>query len=109
MRRNRARLASSAAGLSLSQLSLLESVTSPMTVGEIAAQAGVSGPSATRMLQGLERDGIVPRQRSPHDERKVLVDLTPHGSHLVARQRAALLALQREHYASLTPTQREVF
>ena len=111
MRRNRGRLASSAAGLSLSQLSLLDAVATdgPMLVGEVAGKAGVSGPSATRMLKQLEREGVVTRERSADDERKVLVDLTEHGRELVHRQRRALRALQREHYASLSPEQREVF
>jgi DNA-binding MarR family transcriptional regulator len=111
MRRNRGRLARIESGLSLSQLSLLDAVAThgPLGVGQIATYAGVSGPSATRMLKQLERDGVVTRQRSAEDERKVQVDLTEHGRDLVERQRQALRQAQREHYEQLTPEQRAVF
>ena len=109
MRRNRGRLASSESGLSLSQLALLDAVATdgPLLVGQIAAHAGVSGPSATRMLKQLERRGVVTRQRSSDDERKVLVTLTERGRDLVARQRTALRDKQHHDYAALSPRQRE--
>jgi DNA-binding MarR family transcriptional regulator len=111
MRRNRGRLATIESGLSLSQLSLLDAVAThgPLVVGQIAGHAGVSGPSATRMLKQLERDGVVTRHRSADDERKVVVDLTEHGRDLVERQRGALRDLQQRHYTSLTPQERENF
>src|SRR3954452_25166650 len=111
MRRNRGRLARREAGLSLSQLALLDAVAAsgPLLVGEVATRAGVSGPAATRMLKQLERDGVVTRQRSADDERKVLVALTGHGRELVDRQRRALRGWQRKHYASMSPEQRATF
>jgi len=111
MRRNRGRLARTAAGLSLSQLTLLDAVLTrgPLLVGQIAAHAGVSGPSATRMLKQLEQDGVVVRRRSPDDERKVVVDLTEHGRVLVEGQHRALRESQRRDYESLSPQEREVF
>ncbi|WP_308164352.1 MarR family winged helix-turn-helix transcriptional regulator [Nonomuraea sediminis] len=111
MRRNRGRVAHTASGLSLSQLLLLDAVAihGPLLVSQIAAHAGVSGPSATRMLKQLEQQGVVTRQRSSDDERKVLVTLTEHGRDLVERQRNALREKQRQHYAALTPEQRETF
>lgn len=111
MRRNRGRLAGSASSLSLSQLDLLDSIAAhgPLLVGEIAAHAGVSGPTATRMLKHLEDKGVVTRRRSSEDERKVLVSLTGHGRDLVERQRDALRERQRRHYVTLSPEQRQVF
>jgi DNA-binding MarR family transcriptional regulator len=111
MRRNRGRIAGREAGLSLSQLGLLDAVAThgPLLVGQIAAHAGVSGPSATRMLKQLEAEGVVTRRRSADDERKVLVALTDHGQDLVDRQRRALRTAQRGHYAELTAQQRKVF
>src|SRR5256885_10897369 len=87
MRRNRGRLARTEAGLSLSQLGMLDPIAAhgPLLVGQIATYAGVSGPSATRMLKQLERDGVVTRSRSADDERKVEVALTEHGHDLVHR------------------------
>ena len=111
MRRNRGQLAQARSGLSLSQLGLLDAVVArgPLTVGEVAAHAGVSGPTATRMLKQLERDGVVTRRRSAEDERRVVVALTAEGRRLVERQRASLRAAQRKHYAALTPEQRVAF
>lgn len=111
MRRNRARLARDRSGLSPSQLALLDAVAAdgPLLVGQVAERAGVSGPSATRMLKQLERRGVVTRQRSTDDEREVLVDLTQQGRTLVARQRDALRERQRLHYAALSPQQRATF
>ncbi|MEV4316347.1 MarR family transcriptional regulator [Actinocrispum sp. NPDC049592] len=111
MRKNRGRLAQSTAGLSLSQLSMLEVLLTdgPMTVSGIAAVAGVSGPSATRALKQLERDSVVTRQRSVIDERVVVVTLTDHGRWLVERQREALREIQQQHFASLSAEERENF
>jgi MarR family transcriptional regulator, organic hydroperoxide resistance regulator len=111
MRRNRGRLAQARSGLSLSQLGLLDGVADdePLSVGEVAARAGVAGPTATRMLKQLERDGVVTRRRSTHDERQVVVALTEHGRRLVERQRTSLRAAQRKHFAALSPSQRDAF
>lgn len=111
MRRNRGRLARSESGLSLSQLTLLDAVAThgPLLVGEIAAYAGISGPAATRTLKQLEGDGVVTRERSVDDERKVVVDLTEHGRDLVERQRRGLRKTQLADYESLSPRQRKVF
>ena len=53
----------------------------------MAAAAGCSSPTATRMLDGLERDGVVVRERSTHDRRRTIVSLTPKGKRLLAAQR----------------------
>ena len=111
MRRNRGRLAQTRSGLSPAQLGLLDAVADrgPMPVGRIAAYAGVAGPTATRMLKQLEADGVVTRERSREDERRVNVALTDHGRELVNRQRRSLREAQRHHYAALSPQQRADF
>ncbi|MGN2638774.1 MarR family winged helix-turn-helix transcriptional regulator [Nocardia takedensis] len=111
MRRNRGRLAQTRSGLSPSQLGLLDAVADrgPMPVGRIAAYAGVAGPTATRMLKQLEADGVVTRERSSQDERRVDVALTDHGRELVDRQRRTLREAQHRHYTALSPEQRAQF
>lgn len=111
MKRNRGHHAQAGAGLSLSQLGLLEALADQesMSVGWIADQAGVAGPTATRMLKLLERDGIVVRQRCVEDERRMLIGLTSLGRQLVERQRNSLREAQQKHYASLPPKQRADF
>ncbi|MFI1919597.1 MarR family winged helix-turn-helix transcriptional regulator [Nocardia sp. NPDC020380] len=111
MRRNRGRLAQDRSGLTPAQLGLLDAVADrgPMPVGQIATYAGVAGPTATRMLKQLEADGVVTRERSSEDERRVDVALTDHGRELVDRQRLSLREAQRRHYAALSPRQRAEF
>lgn len=104
-RRARARL-SREDGLALtpSQLHLLEALDGPdsLTVGRMAEAAGVTAPTATRMLDGLERTGVVERSGDPHDRRCVNVRLTRGGRDLVAAKRAAVAAKRAELFARLT-------
>jgi MarR family transcriptional regulator, organic hydroperoxide resistance regulator len=82
MRRSRAAISGQATqGLSLSQLAMLAPLADDgeLPVGRLAAAADVSVPTATRMLQQLQNKGVVTRRRSPDDERRVLIGLTPEG------------------------------
>ena len=67
--------------LSLSQYHLLEPLIGGerLATCELALAAGVSAPTATRMLTGLERDGLVERVPCDADRRVVHVVLTDHG------------------------------
>ncbi|GAB3207319.1 MarR family winged helix-turn-helix transcriptional regulator [Marinactinospora thermotolerans] len=68
-------------GLTLPQalfLGIVRDLERP-TVGAVAAAAGVASPTATRMLQHLERKGMVHRHRAEDDERVTLIALTPRG------------------------------
>src|SRR4051794_10258867 len=88
-RRARGRLAR-AGDLSLSQFHLLEPLLGaerPLGIGELAAAAEVSAPTATRMLASLERDELVERRSCPHDRRVVHVALTTSGADRVERKR----------------------
>lgn len=48
------------------------------TTGEIAELTGLTSGSATRLVDRLEKAGLVERHPDPHDRRKMLVTL-PHG------------------------------
>lgn len=109
-RRARARL-SREDGLALtpSQLHLLEALDGPdssLTVGRLAEAAGVTAPTATRMLDGLERAGVVERSADPRDRRCVNVRLTHGGRELVSAKRAAVAAKRAELFARLAPRER---
>src|SRR5919204_6736535 len=67
--------------LSLSQYLLLRALEGgdELRIGELAAAAEVAPPTATRMLIGLEREGIVERRQSDRDGRATAVRLTPRG------------------------------
>jgi DNA-binding MarR family transcriptional regulator len=71
--------------LSLPQALLLSGLLHEpeLTVGALAEQAMVSNPTATRMLDALERAGFVLRRKCERDRRAVLVSLTDEGRRVV--------------------------
>ena len=97
-------------GLTLSQYGLLEGLTTrpAARVQELAGHAGITPSTATRILDALERRGIVRRVRSVEDRRVVAVSLTEHGQQLLQDQQEWLRGRQRAFYASLPPTEREL-
>jgi DNA-binding MarR family transcriptional regulator len=114
IRRARGRAAKEAEreGLSLAQFQLifpfaeLDSDAS-LTVGALAAAAEIAQPTATRTLDGLERQGIVERHPSSEDRRSVTVRLTARGRRLLNRKRALVEKKRDAAYASLSPEDRE--
>ena len=96
--------------LSLSQyhhLDPLERADEPLAVGEVAVQAGVAPPTATRMLDSLERDGYVVRERQAGDRRLVHVRITDAGRRAVKAKRARSAAKREEVFSSLPPAERK--
>ena len=89
--------------LTPSQLHLLDSLGDggASTVGRLAEAAGVSAPTATRMLDGLERRGVVQRSADGADRRCVNVLLTDTGRDLVRRKRAAVAGRRAELFVRL--------
>src|SRR5580698_10390054 len=98
--------------LTLSQYGLLEVLADRETarVAELALEAGVQPPTASRILDALERRGVIERTRDPGDRRAVTVTLTHGGRQLLEsqqrwvreRRRAFVLALPEEQ-RSLVP------
>jgi MarR family transcriptional regulator for hemolysin len=108
-RRARGRLAREG-DISVSQYHLLEPLTTAndaLGVGELAGAAGVSPPTATRMLVALERDGLVERRACTADRRIVRVRLTEEGRTRVDDRHERMQQRRRELYESLTPAERE--
>jgi DNA-binding MarR family transcriptional regulator len=97
-------------GLTLSQYGLLEGLTaqSSARVQELAGNAGITPSTATRILDALERRGIVERTRTPEDRRAVAVSLTEQGQELLQAEEEWLRGRQRAFFASLPPTEREI-
>jgi DNA-binding MarR family transcriptional regulator len=95
--------------LSLSQYLLLEPLATAgeaLPVGELAEAAGVAPPSATRMLDGLERRGLVERVRWTGDRRVVRVTVTEEGAALVRAKAARMHDARRDVFERLTPAER---
>jgi MarR family transcriptional regulator, organic hydroperoxide resistance regulator len=76
--------------LSYAQYGLLFSLAAggALAAGELALAADVSPATATQMLDGLERAGLVERVRSGQDKRIVFTSLTERGRKLVESRRA---------------------
>jgi DNA-binding MarR family transcriptional regulator len=97
-------------GLTLSQYGLLEGLTKrPVArVQELACDAGIAPSTATRILDALERRGIVRRVRSLEDRRAVAVSLTDLGQGLLGDQQGWLRGRQRAFYESLPAPEQEL-
>jgi DNA-binding MarR family transcriptional regulator len=66
---------------------------------EIAKAVLLTRSGITRLVQGLEREGLVERVDCPGDARGFLVALTPEGADLVRRARATHLARVAELFS----------
>lgn len=80
-------------GLSPERLSILSilAFAGPKNVGEIAELEMVSAPAVSRILNGLEEDGLVARKRVKGDRRYVRVVATAKGRRLMDGARARRL------------------
>lgn len=87
-------------------LAALEDAPS-LSVGELAREAGVSSPTATRMLDGLAHCGIVKREQASDDRRRTVVRPTAKGRRALAETRERVDAAREKIYAQLTPAERE--
>lgn len=109
LRRSRARNRDPGPRLSLSQWDLLRGLGAgePQSVGVLAEAAGIAPATATRVLDGLERDGVVSRLRSAGDRRTVTVALTAEGRRRLQRTRSWIAARERRLLERLAPEERE--
>lgn len=76
-------------------------------VRELADAAGIASPTASRTLDGLERDGLITRRPSPTDRRSVLVELTDSGRAQAEDARRVARAARLELYDRLGPGEQE--
>jgi DNA-binding MarR family transcriptional regulator len=86
----RLRAEDEALGVSSPRLSALSVVVAagPIGIGALAAAESVSAPTMSRLVDGLERDGLVARGPDPDDARGVLVRPTAKGRRLLGEGRA---------------------
>jgi DNA-binding MarR family transcriptional regulator len=95
-------------GLTVPQYRLLSALAESPEArsGELAERMGVSPPTTTRMLAGLERAAIVRREATPGDRRAITVALTTKGRRLLERKEAVVSEKRRELYDSLSAPER---
>ena len=98
------------AGLTLSQYGLLELLVDRQSarVQELATHAGITPSTATRILDALQRRGVVERTRSDEDRRAVAVSLTEAGRQVVHAEQEWLRGRQRTFYAALAGAEQEL-
>jgi DNA-binding MarR family transcriptional regulator len=84
------------AHLSTAALSALAAVAEAgsIRIGDLAAAEGVEAPTMSRLIDRLERDGLVRRRRDPSDSRAVEISGT-------ARTLRALTAGRKDHSVRL--------
>ena len=69
----------------------------PVTLGRLAEAEQVSAPTMTRLIVGMEDDGLVKREPDPHDRRVVWIRPTPKGTRILTEgRRRRVEALGRE-------------
>jgi len=62
---------------------------------DLAAAVGIEGPTLTRHVDALERQGLVRRRQDPDDRRAVVVELTDAGHAAHARLLEVVIAFDR--------------
>jgi DNA-binding MarR family transcriptional regulator len=79
-----------ASGLSAPRLSALSVVVfgGPLTLGQLAAAEQVKPPTMTRIVTGLEQDGLVQRIGDVRDRRLTRIRATDKGQRVLAAGRA---------------------
>ncbi len=96
-----------AAGLSLTQYNVLRILRGAgaegLPCGEIAARMITRDPDITRLLDRLERGGLVSRARDACDRRVVTTRIEPAGLRLLKRLDAPMATLHRRLLGHLGP------
>lgn len=98
-----------ARGLTSSQFGVLEALfhLGPLCQGDLAAKLLRSGASTTSVVEGLERRGLVVRQRTEEDKRFVRVALTGKGRKLIAELFPAHARGVARRFGVLEPREQE--
>jgi MarR family transcriptional regulator, organic hydroperoxide resistance regulator len=107
--RGRAARKSTDEPISLAQYHLLEPLLDgPLTNRELAELAGVSSPTATRMVDGLVARELVTRIEDPADRRAVVISLTKPGRKAVTDKTREYDQARRRIAAALDRDEQEV-
>lgn len=72
-------------GLTMPQFGILEALLhlGPLTLGELAEKLLVTGGNVTYVMDRLEEDGLVLRERCGDDRRVIYAKLTPQGREVI--------------------------
>lgn len=92
------------AHLTTSQFGVLETLyhLGPMSPGDLSAKLLKSGGNLTLVIDNLEKQGLVQRERDTADRRMITVSLTPAGQALISQLFPAHAAAIAEELGCLT-------
>lgn len=92
-------------GLTVSQFGVIEALyhLGPLSQRQLADKILRSSGNLTMVIDNLERDGLVRRERNPQDRRVMNVFLTPEGEALVTRVLPDHVRGIRDVFAGLSP------
>jgi DNA-binding MarR family transcriptional regulator len=74
----------------------------PVTAGQLALLMGLTSGAVTGLVDRLEAQGFVRRERDPHDRRRVLIVMIEHPPVETYPAFQGMLGRMRELYATLT-------
>jgi DNA-binding MarR family transcriptional regulator len=96
-----------ASGLSAPRLSALSVVVfgGPLTLGQLATAEQVKPPTMTRIVTGLENDGLVRREGDERDKRLTRINATPKGRRVLMAGRARRVELLASAVETLPATE----
>jgi len=89
----------------LSALSVLV-YAGPRTLGQLADIEQVAAPTMSRVVRGLEEQGLTARRANPEDGRSITLHATRKGRTLLERARQARLATLSDQLARLSASER---
>jgi MarR family 2-MHQ and catechol resistance regulon transcriptional repressor len=95
--------------LTISQFGVLETLyhLGPLCPGDLSAKLLKSGGNITLVIDNLEKQGLVQRERDTKDRRMIIVSLTPAGQELISQIFPNHAAAIAEELGCLTPEEQE--
>lgn len=98
------------AHLTVSQFGVLESLyhLGPMCPGDLSTKLLKSGGNITLVIDNLEKQGLVQRERDTVDRRMIIVSLTPAGHDLIGKIFPAHVAAVVEEMSYLTAAEQQL-
>lgn len=96
-------------GLTTPQFGILEALyhLGPLTLGDLAGKLLVTGGNVTYVMDRLEEQGFVQRERSPEDRRIIQAKLTEKGYEVIARVFPGHGSFIEELSSTLSPDEQE--
>lgn len=96
--------------LTFSQFAVLEALyhLGPMTAGEVSQKILKSGSNLTTVIDNLERDGLVRRERDTNDRRVINVHLTEAGASRIEAVLPGHIAGLVEEFSVLSAKEQEM-